>query len=54
MIEVKFCNYEQTNRELDLISKAGNKLPICVEFKNTSVTPITINVDFLDSVITDD
>ena len=54
MVEVKFCNYQQTNKELDLISKAGNKLPICVEFTNKAITPIIINVDFLDSVITDD
>jgi len=54
VIEVKFCNYDQTNKELDLVSKAGNKLPICVEYTNKSDNPITINVEFLDSVITAD
>ena len=54
MIDVKFCNYDQTNKELDLVSKAGNELPICVEFTNKSTDPITINVEFLDSVITND
>jgi hypothetical protein len=54
MIEVKFCNFDQTNKELDLVSQAGNILPICVEFTNKSVTPVTLNVEFLDSVITSD
>gem|GEM_PF-1574273 len=54
MIEVKFCNYQQTNKELDIVSKAGKKLPLCVEFTNKSKQSITINADFLDSVITDD
>ena len=54
MIEVKFCNFDQTNKELDLVSQAGNTLPICVEFTNKSVTPVTLNIEFLDSVITSD
>lgn len=54
MIEVRFCNNDQISKELDLINKAGNKLPICVEFTNKATDPITINVEFLDSVITDD
>jgi len=54
MVQVGFCNNNQTNKELDLIAKAGNELPICVEFTNSSIVPITLNVEFLDSVITDD
>ncbi len=54
MIDVKFCNYDQTNKELDLVSKAGDILPLCVEFTNKSTAPITINIDFLDSIITAD
>lgn len=54
MIEVDFCNYDQTNKELDLTSKAGEKLPLCVEITNTSTEPISINIDFLDSIITSD
>lgn len=54
MIEVKFCNNNQTKKELDMVNKAGEKLPICVEFTNKATTPITINIEFLDSVITDD
>lgn len=53
-IEVGFCNNNQKNRELDLITQAGKKLPICVEFINTSTKSISINVEFLDSVITAD
>lgn len=54
MIEVGFCNDNQKSNELDLVTKAWKKLPICVEFTNTSTSPITINVEFLDSVITAD
>lgn len=54
MIEVNFCNDNQSRSELDLISKAGTPLPICVQFVNTSTSPITINAEFLDSLITSD
>ena len=54
MIDVTFCNNNQTKEELDLISKAGNKLPICVEFTNKSNASVSINAEFLDSIITDD
>lgn len=54
MIEVGFCNNNQKSNELDLVTKAWKKLPICVEFTNTSTSSITINVEFLDSVITAD
>ncbi|MEI6774787.1 MAG: hypothetical protein WCL18_08705 [bacterium] len=54
MIEVKFCNNNTTNNEVDLTSKAGKMLSLCVEFVNKSTAPVTINVEFLDSVITAD
>lgn len=54
MIDVKFCNNNQIKKELDIINKAGDRLPICVNFTNKGNEPITINVEFLDSVITDD
>ena len=53
-VDVNFCNYDQTNNELDLVAKAGEKLPICVEFTNKAKVPITINAEFLDSTITED
>ena len=54
MIDVSFCNQEQSNNELDLITKASEVLPICVQYTNTSTVPITINTEFLDSVVTSD
>lgn len=54
MVDVHFCNYDQTNKELDLISKAGEKFPICIEYTNKSTESIAINVEFLDSIITSD
>ena len=54
MIEVNFCNNNQPHSELDLVSKAGTPLPICVEFTNKETVPIRIDVDFLDSLITSD
>ena len=54
MVDIKFCNFDQKNKELDLVSKAGNTLPICVEFTNKSITPITLNIEFLDSIVTAD
>ena len=54
VIEVNFCNNNQKNRELDLITKAGNTTPICVEFTNKSKNSISINAEFLDSTITAD
>lgn len=54
MIDINFCNHDQANKELDVIAKAGEDYPLCVEFTNKSTSDITINVEFLDSIITDD
>lgn len=54
MIEVNFCNDGQRNKELDIIAKAWQKQDICVEIKNKGKLPVTLNLEFLDSVITDD
>jgi hypothetical protein len=54
LIDVGFCNNDLTNNELDLVAKAGETLPVCVEFTNQSSAPVTINVEFLDSLITSD
>lgn len=54
MVDVEFCNDDMTSKELDLVTKAGDKFPLCIEFTNTSSFPITINIDFLDSIITTD
>lgn len=54
MIDVSFCNHNVERRELDLTTKGGENLPICINFTNKSTTPIRINVEFLDSIITAD
>lgn len=54
MVEVNFCNNSQIQKELDLTAKAGNRSSICVSYTNKSSSPITINTEFLDSVITTD
>lgn len=54
MIEVNFCNHEQANKELDIITKAGEVKDICVEITNKWSQNITLNLEFLDSIITSD
>ena len=54
MIEVKFCNDNTTKNEIDLTSKAGKTLSLCVEFVNKSTASVRVNVEFLDSLITAD
>jgi len=54
MIEVNFCNHEQTHNELDIIAKAGEPQDICVEITNKWPQNITLNFEFLDSIITSD
>lgn len=51
MTDIHFCNNQQTNWELDIPTKAGEKTPICVEISNKWTIPITVNIDFSDSVI---
>lgn len=53
-INLSFCNSWETSNELDLTTKAWEKTPICIIFSNTSSKEITINVDFLDSMLTQD
>lgn len=53
-IEMNFCNNNQKMNEVDFISKAGKNFPICIEFMNVSKKRLTVNVEFVDAVITDD
>ena len=53
-IDLTFCNSWEITNELDLISKAGQEVPICINFVNTAKEDIIINIDFLDSIITQD
>lgn len=54
MIDINFCNHEEMDKELDIVGKAGEKVPICVELTNKWEVPIVMNIEFLDSVITAD
>ncbi len=53
-IDLNFCNNQAITSELDLTTKAGEQTPICINFVNTSPEDTTINIDFLDSTITQD
>jgi len=53
MIDIHFCNHEQNDTELDVIAKAGEEYPICIEFTSKATEAIRINIEFLDSIITD-
>jgi hypothetical protein len=53
-LQVQFCNNNQITNEADLVAQAGKNMPICVELTNQASTPITINIQFSDSVITAD
>jgi len=52
--EIKFCNNWETTNELDLVTKAWEEASICIDFANTTPRDMTINVDFLDAIITQD
>ncbi len=54
MVDVTFCNDTIVTKELDVVTQAWKNLPICVQFVNKTHTTITINIDFLDSLITED
>ena len=53
-LQIQFCNNNQITNEADLVAQAGKNMPICVELTNQALTPISINIQFLDSVITAD
>lgn len=53
-IDLNFCNNWEITNELDLIAKAWQEVSICINFVNTSQKDATINIDFLDSAITQD
>ena len=49
-----FCNDNHITNEIDTVTKAGEKKPLCIQFTNVSNKKLTINVEFVDAVITDD
>ena len=51
---MSFCTNDQTTNEVDLTTKAGDVLPICVQLRNKTDQKVTINVEFVDAIITDD
>ncbi|MFZ2151058.1 MAG: hypothetical protein WAZ12_02075 [Candidatus Absconditicoccaceae bacterium] len=53
-IDLNFCNSGSITNELDLIAKAGQEVSLCINFINTSKEDATLNIDFLDSAITQD
>ncbi|MEI7558306.1 MAG: hypothetical protein WCJ45_05915 [bacterium] len=52
-ISIRYCNDDLTSKELNMIAQAGKNTPICINYINASENPITINVEFNDSVITE-
>lgn len=54
MIEVNFCNNELQDKELDIITQAGKPQDICVQIYNKGTLPVSLNLEFLDSIITSD
>lgn len=52
-IEMNFCNNLEITNELDLVWKAWEDIPICIEFTNIWEDS-NIKIDFLDSTITQD
>ncbi len=53
-IEMEFCNYNQAGNEIDVTTKAWEKLPICIQLRNTSNVKLKIGIEFVDATITDD
>lgn len=53
-VEMSFCTNDQITNEVDLTTKAGDVLPICVQLRNKTDQKVTINVEFVDAIITDD
>lgn len=53
-IQAQFCNDGTVTKDLDLVTRAGQELRFCIEFTNASSTGVSLNIDFLDSIVTDD
>jgi len=51
-IQASFCNPEQSEKEIDLVTKANLDTDICINFSNNSLQDTTISIDFVDGVIT--
>lgn len=52
--DIQFCNDRKITNELDLTTKAGETVPLCINFTNPTPKDITVYVDFLDAIITQD
>lgn len=53
-IQASFCNQNEINTELDLVTTAGSNTDICIRFQNNSLKDTTISLDFVDGAITPD
>jgi len=51
-IQASFCNPEQSEKEIDLVTKASLDTDICINFSNNSLQDTTVSIDFTDWVIT--
>ena len=51
-IQASFCNENETNKELDIITKAGQETNICINFTNNSLKDTSILVNFVDWILT--
>jgi hypothetical protein len=51
-IQASFCNTSQTEKEIDLVTKANIDTDICIKFQNNSIQDTSIAVDFTDGAIT--
>ena len=53
-IKAQFCDDGVVTNDLNLVTRAGQKLPFCIQFINTASSGVVLNIDFLDSIVTDD
>ena len=53
-IQAQFCNNGNITKDLDLVARAGQSIPFCIQFTNENLSWVVINIDFLDSVLTAD
>ena len=51
-IEASFCNPNQSEKEIDLVTKAWTDTDICIDFSNNSLQDTSISIDFADGTIT--
>jgi len=53
-IDAKFCNNDKLTDELNMVTKAGEENNVCIQFSNSFSADLSIDLSFVDAVVTND